>query len=56
MPKIEEDAEYQKIYSVLTSINTKIETLKNNLKKQKSLKTGLMQDLLSGKVRVKTKN
>lgn len=52
MPKIQEDSEYQKIYSALTSINTKIETLKNNLKKQKSLKTGLMQDLLSGKVRV----
>jgi type I restriction enzyme S subunit len=55
MPKIEDDSEYQKIYSVLTSINTKIETLKNNLKKQKSLKIGLMQDLLAGKVRVKIK-
>jgi len=55
MPKLDDDTEYQKIYSVLTSVNKKIETLKDNHKKQSSLKTGLMQDLLSGKVRVRIK-
>jgi type I restriction enzyme S subunit len=55
MPKLEDDAEYQKIYAVFNSINKKLETLKANLKKQTYLKTGLMQDLLSGRVRVKVK-
>jgi type I restriction enzyme, S subunit len=53
MPKLEDDTEYQKIYSVLSSINNKLDTLKANWTKQTSLKTGLMQDLLSGRVRVK---
>lgn len=53
IPKLDDDTEYQNIYFVLSSINKKMETLKTNWKKLHSLKTGLMQDLLSGRVRVK---
>jgi len=55
LPKIEGDLEFNKIHKVLVAINSKIEKLKNNLNKHRSLKTGLMQDLLSGKVRVTRK-
>lgn len=53
MPKIEFDDEFERIRKVFESQNDSIDVLKLNLSKFQSLKTGLMQDLLSGKVRVK---
>lgn len=50
IPKSE--TEQQKIAQILSSQDEKIEDIKNKLNKLKSLKTSLMQDLLSGKVRV----
>ncbi len=47
--------EQRRIVKTLNSNQSLIESLINNLNKIKSLKTGLMQDLLSGKVRVKVK-
>ena len=44
--------EQQKIAQILSSQDEKIEEIKNKLNKLKSLKASLMQDLLSGKVRV----
>jgi len=44
--------EQQKIADILSSQDEKIEKLKNKLTKLNHLKTSLMQDLLSGKVRV----
>ncbi len=44
--------EQQKIAQILSSQDEKIEDIKNKLNKLKSLKASLMQDLLSGKVRV----
>ncbi|MCT7486190.1 restriction endonuclease subunit S [Aliarcobacter cryaerophilus] len=44
--------EQQKITQILSSQDEKIEVIKNKLNKLKLLKTSLMQDLLSGKVRV----
>lgn len=44
--------EQQKISQILSSQDEKIQALKNKLTKLKSLKASLMQDLLSGKVRV----
>ena len=45
--------EQQKIATILTAQDKKIETEEKNLEKLKELKKGLMDDLLSGKVRVK---
>lgn len=45
--------EQGRIIEKITGIQNYINTIENNLKKLQSLKTGLMQDLLSGKVRVK---
>jgi len=45
--------EQQKIATILTEQDKKIETEEKNLEKLKELKKGLMHDLLSGKVRVK---
>lgn len=42
-----------KIANKINTLKNSIDYLKNNLHKLQSLKTGLMQDLLSGKVRVK---
>ncbi len=47
-----EISEQQKIAQILSSQDEKIEDIKNKLNKLKSLKASLMQDLLSGKVRV----
>jgi type I restriction enzyme S subunit len=44
--------EQQKIAQILSAQDEKIEDIKNKLNKLKSLKASLMQDLLSGKVRV----
>jgi len=44
--------EQQKIADILSSQDEKIEKLQNKLTKLNHLKTSLMQDLLSGKVRV----
>ena len=44
--------EQQKIAQILSSQDEKVEDIKNKLNKLKSLKASLMQDLLSGKVRV----
>lgn len=45
-------AEQQKISSIFSSIDTKIQKEKQELSKLKKIKEGLMQDLLTGKVRV----
>ncbi|MCY4262406.1 MAG: restriction endonuclease subunit S [Candidatus Dadabacteria bacterium] len=45
--------EQKKIASILTSIDKNIEEKQRKLQKTKSLKKSLMQDLLTGKVRVK---
>jgi len=50
-----EKNETLKILEHLNKIQNIFEKYQNNLSKLKSLKTGLMQDLLSGKVRVKIK-
>lgn len=44
--------EFNKITDILSKIDNFIEEQKNNLSKYHSIRTGLMQDLLSGKVRV----
>ena len=48
-------AEQQKIASILSSIDSKIEVKQQKLQQTQNLKKSLMQDLLTGKVRVKTK-
>ena len=53
MPHIENDEEFNKIKNVLQSINSYIKKVTTQYHKLLSLKTGLMQDLLIGKVRVK---
>lgn len=45
--------EQQKIAAILSAQDRKIETEETNLDKLQNLKKGLMEDLLSGKVRVK---
>lgn len=50
LPPIEEQ---QKIASILTEVDNKIESLKKKKEKQTTLKTGLMQQLLTGQKRVK---
>lgn len=55
--KVPSDIDEQKrIDSVFLEIDNLINEQKNNLAKLQSLKTGLMQDLLSGKVRVNMNN
>ena len=44
--------EQQKIASILISLDTNIDEIQKKLSRTKSLKKGLMQDLLTGKVRV----
>lgn len=44
--------EQQKIASILSSVDEKLEAERKQLKQLKTLKKGLMQDLLTGKVRV----
>ncbi|MBW7845933.1 MAG: restriction endonuclease subunit S, partial [Bacteroidia bacterium] len=44
--------EQQKIDEIFEKIDCSIDEQKSQLSKLQSLKTGLMQDLLSGKVRV----
>jgi len=51
IPKSKEEQE--KIVNILTIQDKKIEAEEKNLDKLKKLKKGLMDDLLSGKVRVK---
>lgn len=51
LPKYE--TEQQQITKILTTQDKKIETEETNLAKLKELKKGLMNDLLSGKVRVR---
>lgn len=46
-------SEQKKIASILTSIDETIEDKRNKLLQTESLKKSLMQDLLTGKVRVK---
>lgn len=50
IPKLK--IEQQKVVEYISVHNEKIENIKNKLNKLKSLKASLMQDLLSGKVRV----
>ena len=45
-------AEQTAIANVLTTIDTDIQTLKQRLEKTKSLKQGMMQELLTGKIRL----
>lgn len=52
MPNIEKDGEFVRIMETLSACDITIQNFKTNLSKLHSLKTGLMQDLLSGKVRV----
>jgi len=53
MPNILNDDEFDRIRKIAGSTNYAITSLKLNFYKLQSLKTGLMQDLLSGRVRVK---
>lgn len=53
MPNIETDNEFNRIMKTLSACETTIQDFNTNLSKLQSIKTGLMQDLLSGKVRVK---
>lgn len=52
IPKPKDPEEQKQIASILSSIDSKIEGEKQYLNKLKSIKEGLMQDLLIGKVRV----
>ena len=52
--KIPEFIEQQKIAEVLTAADNEIDALKQQLKKLKNQKQGLMQQLLTGKIRVNT--
>ena len=53
LPDIQDDDEFHRIYSVIVPITDYLETEEKKLLKLHSLKTSLMQDLLSGRVRVK---
>jgi type I restriction enzyme S subunit len=48
--------EQKEIVKILSKIGSKIELEQNTLEKQKMIKRGLMQDLLTGKVRVSREN
>jgi type I restriction enzyme S subunit len=52
IPWFQSDKEFISFKNIITKTNDEIETLQISLSKLQSLKTGLMQDLLSGKVRV----
>lgn len=56
MPKIDDDSEFQKIYLALSSLNSQLEVQNKNLDKLRSVKKGLMQDLLNGRKRVRIKS
>lgn len=56
LPNIGSNEEFERIQNMLTAINNNIQFAKISLSKLHSLKTGLMQDLLSGRVRVKVNN
>jgi type I restriction enzyme S subunit len=45
--------EQQKIISILSAVDEKIESERQRKEQLEKLKKGLMQDLLTGKVRVK---
>jgi type I restriction enzyme S subunit len=49
-PKIEEQ---KAIAQILSDMDKEIETLKTKLKKTKNIKIGMMQELLTGKTRLK---
>lgn len=53
LPCISNNDEFERIYKVLFKIDNLIISKEKSLSKLHSLKTGLMQDLLSGKVRIK---
>ena len=48
----EEKSHQLKISTILSDIDSEIETLQNQLSKYKELKQGLMQNLLTGKIRL----
>jgi type I restriction enzyme S subunit len=50
-----EIVEQKKIIAIINSIRKNLKDEQKNLHKLQSLKTGLMQDLLRGKVRVRIK-
>ncbi len=52
IPWFKEKREFESFKAIISKANEKIDNLNISLDKLKSLKTGLMQDLLSGKVRV----
>lgn len=52
IPWFKRDEEFESFKNIISKTNEKIESLNISLSKLQSLKTGLMQDLLSGKVRV----
>lgn len=52
IPWFKRDVEFESFKNIISKTNEKIESLYISLSKLQSLKTGLMQDLLSGKVRV----
>jgi type I restriction enzyme S subunit len=53
IPIPKDKSKSESISKILTSIDTRIESEQSNLNKLLKMKTGLMQDLLTGKVRVK---
>jgi type I restriction enzyme S subunit len=52
IPWFKREREFESFKNIISKTNEKIESLNISLFKLQSLKTGLMQDLLSGKVRV----
>lgn len=55
MPNMSDDSEFQRIHLMLSSLNDQLESQNKNLSKLRSLKTGLMQDLLNGRKRLQPK-
>jgi type I restriction enzyme S subunit len=53
IPWFKREREFESFKNIISKTNEKIESLNISIFKLQSLKTGLMQDLLSGKVRVK---
>lgn len=53
-PEIQNPKELEKIVSIIESLNNKLQTEQVYLQKMQSIKKGLMEDLLSGKVKVKS--
>lgn len=52
IPSFKDENEYEKFYNASENITSKVKNEQLKLEKLKSVKTGLMQDLLSGKKRV----